>query len=439
VAPGASSRRGRIAVTIAGIGLGAATAAAIADAPAAWPYAGGPVTALGSIAAMTGTYLCLVLLVLVARIPWIEREVGHDRLVALHRTVAPYSIVLISLHVLLTTLGYAQVAEAGFVAQLWNLVLHSAWMLPAFTAFVLFLVLGVISYRRIRERMRYETWWTAHLYFYLAVALAFGHQLELSSFLATQPLQKWFWVGLYVATFGLIVVSRFALPLAMSLRHDLRVAAVVRESPDVVSVYLRGRDLDRLRARGGQFLQWRFMTRHWWWQAHPYSLSASPNPYWLRITVKALGDHSGGLVDVLRPGLRVWAEGPYGVFTADRSSRRVAAFASGIGVTPVRAMLEELPEGSDVDVVVRVRSVDTAPLRAELEELARSRGFRLRYLERARSGAAAPGGAIAELIPDLADRDVYVCGPVEFTDAVLDAARAAGVPKHRLHHETFSF
>ena len=92
-------------------------------------------------------------------------------------------------------------------------------------------------------------------------------------------------------------------------------------------------------AAGGQFLQWRFLRRGLWWQAHPYSLSAAPNPSWLRITVKDLGDQSGALVDLLRPGVRVWAEGPYGVFTAaQRTSERVAAFAApfmiivGVGV-----------------------------------------------------------------------------------------------------------
>ena len=439
-ARGVSTRRGDIAVTIAGVGLGITTAMAVAEAPNTWQFAGGPMTALGSIAAMAGTYLCLALLVLVARVPWIEREVGHDRLVALHRKVAPYSIVLISLHVLLTTLGYAQAAEEGVVAEFVNIVLHSAWMVPALTAFVLFFVLGVISYRRIRSRMRYETWWAAHLYFYLAIALAFGHQIELGAFFTTHPAQKWFWIGVYVVAFGLIIGSRFVLPMALSLKHDLRVAAVVRETPDVVSIYLTGRDLDLLKARGGQFFQWRFMTRRWWWQAHPYSLSASPNSSCLRITVKDLGDQSGELVDFLRPGVRVWAEGPYGVFTAaQRTTERVAAFAAGVGITPVRAMLEDLPESTDVDIVFRVRSVDNAPLRAEMEELAMSRGFRLWYLEGSRRQAKLRTDVILEMIPDLADCDVYVCGPDEFTEKVLDAARSARVPESRLHHEAFSF
>jgi predicted ferric reductase len=439
-ARGMSSRRGDIAVLIAGIGLGITTAFAVGDAPATWQYLGGPMTALGSITAMAGTYLCLALLVLVARVPWVEREVGHDKLVSLHRQVAPYSLILILAHMVLTTIGYAQAAESGVLEQFWNIVAHSPWMVPATTAFVLMMGLGVMSYRKIRQRMKYETWWVAHLYFYVAVALAFGHQIELGSMFAKHPGQKWFWIGLYVLVAAIIIGSRFIAPISTSIKHDLRVAAVVRETPDVVSIYISGRDLDLLKARGGQFFQWRFLTRHWWWQAHPYSLSASPNSSFLRITVKDLGDQSRELIWRLKPGTRVWAEGPYGVFTAaQRHSNRIAAFAAGVGITPVRAMLEDLPEGADVDVVFRVHRLDSAPLRAELEELAMSRGFRLWYLEGSRRQARLRTDVILEMIPDLADCDVYVCGPDGFTEKVLEAAEDAGVPADRQHHEAFAF
>ena len=63
----------------------------------------------------------------------LEREVGHDRMVGLHRKVAPYSLVLIALHVVLTTVSYAQAAEATVLAQLWQIVTKTAWMVPAAT------------------------------------------------------------------------------------------------------------------------------------------------------------------------------------------------------------------------------------------------------------------------------------------------------------------
>ena len=287
--------------------------------------------------------------------------------------------------------------------------------------------------------MKYETWWTAHLYFYLAIALSFGHQIELGVMFQAHPYQKYFWTALYLIVFGTIIVSRFLAPLVYARKHRLEVAAIVPESDDVVSVYISGADLDLLKARGGQFFQWRFMTRDWWWQAHPYSLSAAPNNSWLRITVKNLGDQSRDLRE-LKVGTKVLAEGPYGIFTAaSRHGESVTAFAAGVGVTPVRAMLEDVPEGTNVTVVYRVSERAHAPLHEELEDLVIARGWKMHYLQGPRHNHPLTADYLSALIPGFAESDVYVCGPDTFTDSIVAAAEDAGVPQQKIHHEAFAF
>lgn len=71
---------------------------------------------------------------------------------------------------------------------------------------------------------------------------------------------------------------------------------------------------------GGQFFGWRFFAKGHLLMSHPFSLSAAPTQKHLRITVKDLGDHSRSLA-LLKPGTRVFVEGPYGAFTAGRSTR----------------------------------------------------------------------------------------------------------------------
>ncbi len=439
-ARGRGSLRGDIAVTVGGIGLGAALGIGVASVKDGLALPGGTMLALGTLTALAGTYLCLVLLLLISRLPWLEREVGHDRMLKLHRQVAPYSLVLIAAHVVFTTISYGQAEERSFVGQLVQIVLHSAWMMPAAAAFVMMMGLGVISYRKIRQRMRYETWWVAHLYFYLAVALSFMHQIVLGQMFVAHPVQKWFWTALYVAVFGSILVCRFGIPLATSRRHELHVVSVVPEAHGVVSVYVGGRDLDLLRARGGQFFQWRFMTRHWWWQAHPYSLSASPNDSWLRVTVKDLGDQSASLLRELKPGTRVLAEGPYGVFTAAaRHGERVTMFAAGVGITPIRAVLDDMPSSTDVTLVYRVSQVQGAPLRSEIDALAAEHGWRVHYLEGSRTQFPLGPELLVNVAPGISRSDVYVCGPDSFTHDIVAAAKRLGVPDKRIHHEAFSF
>ena len=134
-------------------------------------------------------------------------------------------------------------------------------MLPAFAGLVLMLVAGLTSWRVARRRMAYETWWVTHLYFYLAIALAYLHQITLGQPFATHTWARWAWIGLYVITFVPLLLFRVALPLVSSLRHDLKVHAVVRESADTISVWISGRNLAALDVRGGQFFGWRFLTR----------------------------------------------------------------------------------------------------------------------------------------------------------------------------------
>jgi predicted ferric reductase len=438
--PGVQQRTGDVLALLAGVGAGLAAGVAVASTRTVWGNPGGTATALGAIAAMVGTYLCLVLLVLISRLPVLEREVGHDRMVLWHRKVAPWALVLIVAHVVLTTIGYGQSSETSALAEFWSLITTYAWMMPALLAFVSMISLGVISWRPIRTRMSYETWWGAHLFFYVAIVLAIGHQLEFGSMFVDRPLVRFGWIAFYVTVAVVIAWSRVTIPVLRSWRHRLRVLDVVQETDGVTSVYVTGKDLAALQARGGQFFQWRFVTRHWWWQAHPYSLSMAPRGDLMRVTVKDLGDQSGSLALALRPGTRVLVEGPYGVFTAGaRHGNLVTAFAAGVGITPIRAMLDDLPLGSAVTLLYRLGSMDAVPLRAELEALAAENGWQIWYLPGPRAYHPMTVNYVSRFVPELADSDVYVCGPEPFSQGVLAVARAAGVPESHLHYESFTF
>ncbi|MEZ5118113.1 MAG: ferredoxin reductase family protein [Candidatus Nanopelagicales bacterium] len=428
------------AAWLAGIGLGVVLgiyAATRTATPDSWATA---LTETGRLTGLVGTYGVLLVLLLAARIPWLEREVGQDRLIRWHRLLAPWSLALIAAHVVLITAGYALTDRVGFAPEAWTLVSSYPWVLPALAGFVLMLVAGFSSYRRVRRRMTYETWWVTHLYTYLAVALAFAHQVVLGAPFVEHRWAQAVWIAMYAVTLGSLVAFRFALPLWRGARHDLRVAGVVRESADTVSVWVTGRGLDRMRVAGGQFFAWRFLTRQWWWQAHPYSLSASPDGRHLRITVKDLGDQSRELAR-LRPGTRVLAEGPYGAFTAGhRRSDRVVLVGGGVGITPIRAVLEDLPYDAPVDVLYRAPRPEAVVLHAELDALARARPrTRVRYLVGSRRQFPLDARSLTWLVPDLAAADVYVCGPDDLVTAVREATRVAGVPPERVHSEDFAF
>ena len=436
----ASRTRGAtLALWLAGAGLGLVVGIQLVTrTDASGP--GALLTELGRWTGLLGTYAALLILLLVARVPFVERSVGLDRLMSWHRKLGPLSLLLIAAHVVLITAGYAAGEAVSYLAETWSLVSAYPWVLPALVAFALMMMGGITSWRVARRRMKYETWWVTHLYFYLAIALAYAHQVGLGQPFVAHPWARWIWIGFYLVTLGALLVFRVGAPVARSLRHNLRVHSVVRESDDTVSVWVSGRNLDRLQVRGGQFFGWRFLTRGDWWQSHPYSLSAGPDPRFLRITVKDLGDQSRSLAR-LRPGTRIVAEGPYGVFTADaRQTDRVVLVAGGVGITPIRSLLDDLPRDARVDLLYRAPKREALVLRKELEAIAARRpGLRVRYLVGNRHDYPVHAKAMVWLVPDIAASDVYVCGPSALVDAVVESAHVLGMPSDRVHHEAFSF
>jgi predicted ferric reductase len=397
------------------------------------------IVSVSRISALIGSYLALVGLVLVARMPWIEKSVGHDRLVIWHRKLGPYSMYLVSFHVLFVILGYAGNDRIPMAVELWRMIFRYPWMLPAFVGFIFFAVAGITSYKKVRKNMSYETWWTIHLYTYLAIALAFMHQVLTGPMFIGHPLNKLYWELLYIYSALVLIMYRFMIPNVRSLRHAVRVEQIVHEGPGVYSIIMRGRALNKLEAQGGQFFGWRFLTKGQWWISHPYSLSAAPTDKYMRVTVKDLGDQSGVIKDI-KPGTRVFFEGPYGTFVASRASKgHVVLVGGGVGITPLRALLEEFDVTKEIDVIFRASKAEDLVLRHELDELAKMRGARVHYLVGSRNEHPMNAKYISALIPAFRDADVYVCGPTPLVEAVKQAAKEVGIPKNRFHDEAFEF
>ena len=423
-----------------------------------WWMAGGGLTDLGSwqagltsVGRLTGllaSNLLLVQVLLMARLPLLERAFGQDRLARLHRVVGFTSFDLMLAHVVTITYGYAAGRLDRTPATLWDLTINYPGMLLAVAGTACLVMVVATSVKAARGRVRYESWHLLHLYAYLGVGLALPHQLWTGQeFLATTAAAVYWWT-LWGAAAAAALIWRVALPLWRSARHGVRVTSVSPQAPGVWSVYLTGRKLNDLRTEPGQFFFWRFLGRTGWTRAHPYSLSAAPDGNSMRITVKALGDDSSQLAD-LRPGTRVLFEGPFGRLTPRaRSRRKVALIGAGVGITPLRALAEGLDyEPGDVTLIQRFG--DHPLFARELDVLIEERGLDVVWTGGKRRapdswiGDAAEGAddasALRHWVPDIAERDVYVCGPVDWAESVRRSTRALGVPPENVHLEIFQW
>jgi predicted ferric reductase len=393
-----------------------------------------------TVAKFVGLHAAVVMmfqLLLVARLPWLDRRIGMDRLTVWHRWVGFTLMWTVLTHAVLVVLGYATLDDASMGKTFLALAGVPASLLGMCGALII-VVVAAVSARYVRRRLRYETWHGLHLLLYLALGLAFVHQLlETTTFNSSVP-AKIYWWALWLFAFGALVTGRIVMPLWRNAYHRFEVAAVVPESDDVVSVHVTGRHLDKLPARAGQFCIWRFPGHNHWWLANPFSLSAAPDGRSLRLTAKAVGSASAGLRHV-PVGSRAFVEGPYGAFTSLHRTRPGALLiAGGVGITPVRALLEEESAG-DVVVLYRVRSENDAVLAGEVRALLGDRGGQLHLLT-GRTGDGPPPfepDNLRALVPDITERDVYVCGPPAMTSAVLKALRELKVPGRQVHSERF--
>lgn len=439
-------------LTVAAWGSAAAAVALYLADGAAGQFGTVPqaLTAIGVIAGLIGTDLVLVMLLLAARLPWIDRAIGHDRAMAVHGSLGKPALYLLLAHGLFILLGYAASDGINPIAEivaLWNLG-SDMWL--AYLSIGLFIAVVVTSLVAVRRKMPYEFWHAIHLLTYAAVLTGLPHQFSVGSLFAEGHWQRLYWEVFYWGVVLALVWFRVVTPLVRTWRHQLTVTRVVEEARGVVSIEMTGLRLNELTGEGGRFFIWRFLAPGLWWHAHPFSLSAEPRGTGIRITVRNLGRGSAALMR-LRPGSKVALAGPYGNFAhSSRTRPGLVLIGSGIGITPIRALLEraEFAPG-DATVILRAGAQNRLYLRDEIADLCRARGAVLYELvgHRSRSSSWLPrhqaGLHIADYLPagapPLADSDVYVCGPREWSDAVLADAKDAGATDAQLHRERFDW
>jgi predicted ferric reductase len=397
-------------------------------------------TSAGRITGLLAMDALLIQVLLIARLPFLELIAGFDRLAAWHRLNGKLTLYLILAHVGFITAGYAAMDRISIPAEYLTFLQQYNGMIAATVGTVLLVLVAVTSIVIVRRRLRYETWFLVHFMAYAGIALSWFHQIPSGNEFVTNPLAAAYWTALYVATLLFVILFRAGKPLLRAVWHDLRVAAVVEEGPGVVSLHITGRHVDWLNARAGQFFLWRFLDRERWREAHPFSLSAAPNGRSLRITVKGLGDFTNRMHEI-KPGTRVVAEGPFGSFTDEaRTRERVALIAGGVGITPIRALLEEMD--GNLALIYRVVREGDLIFRGELEALARRRHIALHFVtgdHRTLGNEHLLSAAhLRTLLPDIARREVYLCGPPAMMKALERNVRRAGVDRRHIHVDRFA-
>ena len=417
----------------------------------AWPngllevVSGDAVTALHALARLFGliaTYCALMQFIAMGRIGWLEPIFGLDRLAVFHRRNGVATITFILLHTSLMTLtpplllghmNFFSIVEVPYV-----------WL--ALIAELLFITTVGLSIYIVRKHLKFETWYTVHLLNYVAIALIPWHQLTNGGDFLTNELFANYWIGLYLFTAGCVLYWRFGKVFWLYGRHRFVVQRVRKETQTATSVYITGRNMDKFKAKGGQFVLVRFLDKTRWPQEHPFSLSRLPDGETIRLTIRALGDFTNTVPDIM-PGTPVAVSGPFGAFTHEqRQAQKIVYIAGGIGITPIRSMIEDqlhLGEKGNAVLLYGNRSESDTIFLQELAQLGAKIDMPVHNVLSDQKDYKGETGfidkeKIARLVPDVRERDIFLCGPPPMMWGIIDQLKELGVPPKYIHYERFA-
>lgn len=398
--------------------------------------------ALARLTGLVAVYLLLLQVVLIGRIGWVEKVFGLDRLIKWHHRNGFTVIWLILLHPVLVIFSYAQAKQISFWQQS-MLFTRNDDLLQATIAVILFLAIVGLSVSLIRRYWHYEAWYLVHLGTYLAILLSFGHQTDLGGDFANRPWFTLYWNILYAFAFGHLIWFRFLRPAYLYQKHGFQVDHLTTETADSVSVYITGRHLEQFKIAPGQFMILRFLAKGFWWQAHPFSLSAVPDGKQLRVTIKNLGDFTSQIKN-LRPGTKLVIDGPHGIFTPQASTKpKTVLIAGGVGITPIRSITEALlAKGKRVALLYANKTEGDIIFKDELGQLQKQFDFPLYHILSDEPNWPGEQGylnqeKLSRLVPDIKERDVYLCGPKPMMQAMRAILAKLGVPKNHVFYESF--
>ncbi len=400
--------------------------------------------AIGRLTGLLAVNLILSQLILIGRVKWVESVFGLDKLSRIHKWSGYSILLLITLHPLFLIFAYSKITDSTYLAQFISFLLNWDDVFKAFLAYLVFLVIVFLSITIVRKRLKYETWYFVHIFTYIAIVFAFGHQLETTPDSDSLLFQA-YWYLIYFIAFANIGWFRFIRPLINSWRFRFTVSKVERDGV-ATSIYITGKNLEKFKIDAGQFMIFRFFQKGFWWQAHPFSLSKAPNGGELKITAKGLGDYTNELPK-LEVGTNVLIDGPHGVFTAKKIKKdKVLFIAGGIGITPIWSILESLgkkAKAQDAILIYGNKTQDDIVFSKSLSGLTQQTGMKIfNVLSNEKVDGFETGyvdeGKIRSLVPDAKDRDIFLCGPPVMMKSVKIALHNLGVPKKQIHFESFA-
>ena len=411
--------------------------------------AGQPVGSyVGQLLGAESVLLMSVAVVLVSTLPWIEEWFdGIDRAAIWHRRTAMIGMSLLLPHILLSTNpGGAGIGGTLGLVGLLGLIALVVWaILPRWRSIVPSLLqrpiraAGRFGAIRIVNRWLggYERWRSLHRITGVFVGVGFVHGLMNGTAFGASPALRWSYVaigGIGLAVYGYReLLARWFWPM-----HDYQVRSSRPLGPGLLEIALApvGRPL---RFTPGQFAMV-FLEARDGWHRHPFTIASGAGEDVLRVTVKALGDYTSALEDLVDPGMPAVIGGPHGRFDLRRGTRRQLWVAAGVGVAPFLSWIRSLGDELAFEVDFFYTAAGPIPFADEITTLAaRYPSLRVHLIDSAGQGRLSSRQILEQVQADIDDLSLYMCGPETMLRSFATDLRRAGVRRTRIHREYFDW
>ena len=363
-------------------------------------------------------------LLMATRAHWVEKIFGGlDKMYLIHRRGGMIAMALLFLHFIIVPKdpGFTIGKPLGFIAMV-----------------LIFLGVLLSAAPFFKQRIPYRKWLTVHRLMGPFYVVGVSHALLVPTLTSHLPL-----VRTYVFSMALMGIAawlyRVFLHRLLHPRSSYSVADIKPFDGSVLEVEMTPAQTP-LQFASGQFGFFTFpgINRR---ESHPFTIASAPAQDRLRVAIKNLGDFTESLQTQIQVGDPVKVEGPYGVFTQNRSSsNRQIWIAGGIGITPFLSMAHDLNNNPEMEVALywTVRNKEEAHFDEELRSLVeQTPGLTYRLWLSDETGLLT-----AEAMPEkeyTEELNVFICGPEAMRHSLADQFRALGVPKRHIYSEEFAF
>lgn len=385
------------------------------------------------------------------RITAVTRFTGVDNGMQLHRKAGEIVALFFLLHPFLIVAPRFIVSPQRAWGDLWSSFTTGEASTGVF-AWAIMTIWVLMSMYRDKLKISYEAWRISHGVGLVAVAiLGTDHAISVGRHGRYAPWFDVMWIVLCTIAVGIVGFTYIVRPVLQKKRPFKIVEAKKAGSNDWELTIEKDGSFP-FEFDAGQFLWINTSGNPFNRAEHPFSIASSPTALpRISFIIRELGDFTSQL-GRLKPGQRVYVDGPHGVFTLNgRQAAGIALVAGGAGIGPILGILRQLNdlgEKRPIRLIYGNRRYDQMVAQDEIcsiEKVLLDFSQTL-VLEQPESGIAARTGYISrELLEDEFSEEqretwlFYVCGPPVMVTAVSDHLRVIGVPERRILFEQLAF